>query len=199
MKRVTFSRTMKTALFMFLVQVTSVTAAEVHVSSALAMSESLKAMAGEFEKNSGHKLVFNFGTAGQVKARVEAGEAVDLALTTAPAIDDLIKQGKLAAGSRLDVAKVGIGVAVRSGAPKPDISSPEAFKRTLLTAKSIARGDPAAGGAAGTHVARVIERLGIEAEVKSKSKLATGPAISEIAARGEAGSRPGFGGESIAA
>jgi len=164
----------------------TVRAADVHVTSALAMSEPLKAVAAEFEKSSGHKLVFTFGTAVQVKTRVEAGEAVDVAISTAAAIDDLIKQGKLAAGSRKDIAKVGIGVAVRAGAPKPDISSPDAFKRALMAAKTIARGDPAAGGAAGTHVARVIEKLGIDAEVKAKSKLSTGPAISEIVAKGDA-------------
>ena len=162
-----------------------VNAAELKVESALAMSPALKALASEFEKGSGHKLVFNFGTAGQVKNRVEAGDSVDLVITAAPAIEDLIKQGKIATGSRVDIAKVVIGVGVRSGAPKPDISSTEAFKRTLLAAKSISRGDPAAGGAAGVHVARVLERLGIEAEVKAKSKLATGPAIAELTAKGE--------------
>ena len=162
-----------------------VSAAEVKVASALAMSPALKALASEFERTSGHKLVLIFGTAGQVKDRVEAGERIDLVITAGRAVDDLIKQGKVATGSRVDVAKVGIGLAVRSGAPKPDISTTEAFKRTLLAAQSIGRGDPAAGGAAGTHVARVLERLGIDAEVKAKSKLSTGPAIAELAARGE--------------
>lgn len=162
-----------------------VNAAELKVASALAMSPALKALAGQFERDSGHKLVFDFGTAGQVKGRVEAGDSVDLVITAASAIEDLIKQGKIATGSRVDIAKVGIGVAVRSGAPKPDISSTESFKSALLAAKSISRGDPGAGGAAGVHVARVLERLGIEAEVKAKSKLATGPAIAELTAKGE--------------
>ena len=174
------------ALVVLVQAAAGVSAAELKVASALAMSPALKALASEFEKSSGHKLVLNFGTAGQVKSRVEAGESVDLVITAAAAIDDLIKQGKVASGSRVDIAKVGIGVAVRSGAPKPDISTTEAFKQTLIAAKSIARGDPAAGGAAGVHVARVLERLGIDAEVKAKSKLATGPAIAEIAAKGDA-------------
>ncbi len=159
---------------------TAVDAAEVRVASALAMSVALKAVSSEFEKSTGHKLILSFGTAGQVKSRVEAGDALDVAITTAPSIDDLIKQGKLAPGSRVDVAKVGIGVAVRSGAPKPDISSVDSFKRALLAAKSISRGDPAAGGAAGVHVARVLVQLGIASDVGAKSKLSTGPAISEL-------------------
>ncbi len=160
-------------------------AAEVRVASALAMSVALKAVSSEFEKSTGHKLILSFGTAGQVKSRVEAGDALDVAITTAPAIDDLIKLGKLTPGSRVDVANVGIGVAVRSGAPKPDISSVDSFKRALLAAKSISRGDPAAGGAAGVHVARVLAQLGIASEVEAKSKLTTGPAISELTAKGE--------------
>lgn len=166
--------------------ISGASAAEVKVVSALAMSPALKALASEFERTSGHKLALSFGTAGQVKDRVETGESVDVVITAGRAVDDLIKQGKVATGSRVDVAKVGIGLAVRSGAPKPDISTAEAFKRTLLAAKSIARGDPTAGGAAGTHVARVLERLGIDSEVKAKSRLSMGPAIAELAAKGEA-------------
>jgi molybdate transport system substrate-binding protein len=161
-------------------------AAEVNVLGSNAMIVALKAMANEFERTSGHKLTFTFGSAGQVKSRVEAGDAVDVAISTGPAIDDLIKQGKIAAEGRTVVAKVGLGVAVRSGAPKPDISTPDAFKKTLLAAKSIGRPDPAQAGAAGVYIAKMLEQLGIAEEVKAKSKLSAGPAIAGNIAKGEA-------------
>ena len=161
-------------------------AAEVNVLGANAMMAALKAMTSEFERTSGHKLTLNFGSAGQVKSRVEAGDAIDVAITSVPAMEDLIKQGKIAADSRVVVAKVGLGVAVRAGTPKPDISTPEAFKKTLLAAKSIGRPDPAQAGAAGPYIAQLLERLGIDAEVKAKSKLSAGPAVAENLAKGEA-------------
>ena len=161
-------------------------AVEINVLGANAMMAALKAVASEFERTSGHKLTLSFGSAGQVKSRVEAGDAIDVAISSAPAMEDLIKQGKIAADSRVVVAKVGLGVAVRAGTPKPDISTPEAFKNTLLAAKSIGRPDPAQAGAAGPYIVQLLERLGIAAEVNAKSKLSAGPAIAENLAKGEA-------------
>ena len=186
MKKLSFAAAVKIAVVLLFAQTSGVKAAEVNVLGSNAMIVALKAMAGEFERTSGHKLTFTFGSAGQVKSRVEAGEAIDVAISTGSAVDDLIKQGKIAADSKVMIAKVGLGVAVRAGAPKPDISTPDAFKNTLLTAKSIGRPDPAQAGAAGVYIAKMIEQLGIDAEVKAKSKLSAGPAIAGNIAKGEA-------------
>jgi molybdate transport system substrate-binding protein len=186
MKALACIRAAKVALLILLVQTGTLRAAEVNVLGANAMMAALKAMAGEFERTSGHKVTLSFGSAGQVKSRVEAGDASDVAITSTSAMEDLIKQGKIAADSRVVVAKVGLGVAVRSGSPKPDISTPEAFKNALLAAKSIGRPDPAQAGAAGPYIAHLLERLGIDAEVKAKSKLSAGPAIADNIAKGEA-------------
>ena len=92
-------------------------------------------------------------------------------ISSGPLIDQLQAQGKVVAGSRVNIAKVGVGVFVRKGAAKPDISSADAFKRSMLAARSIAYPDPAGGGASGIYVASLLERLGIAAEMKPKTKL----------------------------
>ncbi len=114
-----------------------------------------------------------YGTAGAVADRVQKGEAADLVLSSVPMIDRLQAQGKILAGDRVIIAKVGVGAFVRKGAAKPDISSADAFKRSMLAAKSIAYPDPARGGASGIYVASLLERLGIAAEMKPKTNLST--------------------------
>jgi molybdate transport system substrate-binding protein len=91
-----------------------------------------------FERTTGHKLTIKHDNSAALKRRIEAGEPFDLALILAPIIDDLLRQGKVAAGTRTDIARGALGVAIKKGAAKPDISSVEAFKRTLLEARSIA-------------------------------------------------------------
>ncbi len=125
----------------------------------------------KFEQSSGHKVTFDYGTVGGMTDRLQKGEAADVAIVSGPQIDVLEKQGKVAAGSRVNLAKVGIGVFVRKGAPKPDISSVEAFKRTLLAAKSIGYNDPAAGAPVSIYLIGALERLGIAAEMKPKTKV----------------------------
>ena len=115
-----------------------------------------------------------FASAASLAKRVADGEDADVAIVSAGAVDDLIKQGRMAEGSRVDIAKSGMGVAVRAGASKPDISTAEAFKRALMNANSIAASNPAGGGASGTHFAAVLERLGIADAVKSKLKYSGG-------------------------
>jgi len=119
---------------------------------------------------------------------VADGEAVDL-LIVAGGIDDLVARGVVAAASRRDIAAVRIGVAVRQGAVRPDIGTAEALRRALIAAKSVAYVDPAAGGASGLPIARMLERLGILAAVNAKAKLARGGTadmVSAIVARGDA-------------
>ena len=132
-----------------------------------AMSE----IAPQFERSAGHKAIVEYATVGVIVDRLLKGDAGDVAITSAPQFEDLQKQGKIVAGSRVDVARVGVGAFVRAGAPKPDISSADAFRRTLLAAKSVGYGDPAAGGVSGVHMAGLVERLGIASELKPKTKL----------------------------
>jgi molybdate transport system substrate-binding protein len=126
-----------------------------------------------FERASGHVLRITYGPSGGLARRLNAGEATDLVVVDSKALDELIKQGKVVP-ARIDVARTGIGIAVRKGAAKPDVSSPEALKRALLAAKSIAHTAPAGGGVTAAHVMGVFERLGIAAEVTPKVKLAAG-------------------------
>lgn len=148
-------------------------AAEIKVLSASALHPAIDALLPEFEKSSGHKVTVAYGTAGAVADAVQKGEAADLVLSSVPMIDRLQGQGKVVAGERVIFAKVGVGAFVRKGAAKPDISSTDAFKRTMLAARSIAYPDPAGGGASGIYVASLLERLGIAAEMKPKTKLST--------------------------
>src|SRR5262245_58121180 len=121
-------------------------AAEIKVLHAGAFTELLQAVVPEFEKQTGHKVERKRDTVGALTRLIEGGETFDLCVLTPAAIDDLIKKGKIAAGSRTDIVKVGVGVVVKEGAPHPDISTVEAFKEAVLAATSIAYIDPGAGG-----------------------------------------------------
>ncbi len=128
-----------------------------------------------------------YQTVGQHLTLIRSGkEEFDVAVLTPQAIDALAKEGKVVAGSRIDLAKVGVGVMVKAGAPLPDISTVEAFKRTLLAAKSVAYIDPAAGGSSGIYVAQLLERLGIAGQINAKAKLIQGGAVADHIADGEA-------------
>src|SRR6266581_5615182 len=143
-------------------------AAEIKVLTTRAMNHVLTELAGAFERTTGHKVTLILAPPTEIVKRVVDGEIVDVVMSGA-AVNNLVQQGKIAPGDRLILARVGIGVAVRAGAPKPDISSPEALKRTLLAAKSIVYTDPAIGGASGIQFEKVIDRLGIAKEIKAKS------------------------------
>lgn len=146
-------------------------AAEIKLLSAVALHPAIDALIPDFEKSSGHKVTVAYGTAGGVAERVKKGEPVDLVISAAPQIDQLQAQGKVVAGDRTIIAKVGVGAFVRRGAAKPDIGSADAFKRAMLAARSIAYPDPAGGGASGIYVASLLERLGIAGEMSLKTKL----------------------------
>src|SRR5215210_3468366 len=148
-------------------------AAEIRLLSASALHPAIDALIPHFEKSSGHKITVAYGTAGAVADRVQKGEAADIVISAAPMIDRLQGQGKIVARDRVIFAKVGVGAFVRKGAAKPDISSADAFKRSMLAARSIAYPDPAGGGASGIYVASLLERLGIATEMKPKTKLST--------------------------
>jgi molybdate transport system substrate-binding protein len=120
-------------------------AAEIKALCASALHPAIDALMPNFEKSSGHKVTVAYGTAGAVADRVEKGESADIVISSVPMIDRLQAQGKIVAEKRVNIAKVGVGAFVRKGAPKADISSADAFKRSMLNAKSIAYPDPAGG------------------------------------------------------
>jgi molybdate transport system substrate-binding protein len=132
-------------------------AAEIKVLTSRAMNHVLTELGGTFERSTGHKVTLVLAVPTEIAKRVVNGEIVDVVMSGAT-VDNLVKQGKIAPGDRIILARVGIGVAVRAGAPKPDISSPEALKRTLLAAKSIVYTDPAIGGASGINPVRKSDR-----------------------------------------
>src|SRR5215467_6967410 len=160
-------------------------AAEIKLLCAVALHPAIDALIPDFEKSSGHKVAVAYGTAGAVADRVQKGEAADIVISSVPMIDRLQAHGKVVAGSRAIIAKVGVGAFVRKGAAKPDISSTDAFKRSMLATRSIAYPDPAGGGASGIYVASLLERLGIAAEMKPKTKLSTLGTLYASVATGE--------------
>ncbi len=119
----------------------------------------------QMERSAGRRLALQFDSSNRLKDRILAGETFDVAILSSDVIDDLIKQGKIAAGTRTGIARTGMGVGVRAGAAKPDISTPEALKRTLLNAKSISFNP---SGASAPHIRDIFNRLGITEAVKSK-------------------------------
>src|SRR5215210_5612120 len=146
-------------------------AAEIRLLSASALHPAIDALIPHFEKSSGHKITVAYGTAGAVADRVQKGEAADIVISSVPMIDRLQGQGKIVARDRVIFAKVGVGAFVRKGAAKPDISSADAFKRSMLAARSITYPDPAGGGASGIYIASLLERLGIADQMNPKTKL----------------------------
>src|SRR3954463_11769807 len=140
----------------------------------------------QFEKASGHKVTADYAPLGVITERVMKGEPIDVPIVSGAQNDELQKQGKLLAGSRVEIAQVGFTVFIKKGAAKPDLSSADALKRSLLAAKSIAVGDPASGGGASVYTVELLKRLGISEEVKAKSRLQpSGTEIAEAVAKGE--------------
>jgi len=157
-------------------------AAEIKVLSTVGVKSVVDELGPQFERETGHKLAITFGIANVMRKQIEAGESFDLAIMTAPVADALIEQGKLVAATRTDIARGGIGIAVRAGAPKPDIGSVEGLKRVLLDADSIAYSRQ---GASGVYFAGLLERFGIAEAMKTKTRYAT-TNVGELVAAGEA-------------
>lgn len=145
-------------------------AAEIKVVSSVGVKTALEALAPQFEKATENKLKMTYGTAVPLKRQIDGGETFDVVILTPPLVEDLVKGGKVTAASQVNVAKVGIGVAIRAGAPKPDISTVDAFKRALVNAKSIAYSKE---GQSGKAMASLIERLGLADQLKGKTVLET--------------------------
>ena len=158
-------------------------AAEIKVLSTQATEQAYRELAPQFEQASGHKVATIFTGTLDVQKRIAAGESYDIILMAGPAIDDFIKAGKVVPGSRVDIARSGVGVAVKAGAPKPDIGSTEAVKKTLLAAKSIGYST----GPSGVYLTGLFQRLGVADAIKGKLKQTpTGVFVGNIVASGEA-------------
>lgn len=161
-------------------------AAELKVMSTVALSATLDDLKPQFETATGNKLSIVYSVIADLKKRIQDGETADVMLLSRAAVDDLQTQGKVASGSIVNLASSAVAITVRAGAPKPDISTSDALKQTLLAGKSIVYADPAKGGASGVHFAKVLERLGIVDQMKSKTILMPGAQSAEVVAKGEA-------------
>ena len=147
----------------------TIDAAEIKVLASNGVKAALEELAPAFERESGHKLNIQFGVAVPLKRQIEGGAAFDLAILTTAGIDDLAKQGKVDAATRTNIARSGVGIGIRAGASRPDISTTEALKRTLLAAKSVSW---AKEGASGVYFASVLQRIGIADQIMPKAILA---------------------------
>ena len=165
---------------------TTAQAAEIRVLLSGAIRAAMMDIKPLFEQATEHKLIINSDTSGRITKRIADGEETDLLIVSSGGIEDLIKQGKIAAGSKAEIARSGLGAVVRTGTPKPDISTPEKFKDALLAAQTVAYTNPASGGASGVYFAKMLEQLGITDAVNKKARLGDGGPIAQIVARGDA-------------
>ncbi len=161
-------------------------AAELKVLTAGAFKQVVVALVPAYEKQTGNTVIIDNDTAGGLKTKIEGGEAFDVAVITPAVLKELTASGKIAAGTSVNVASVGVGVVVKEGAAKPDISTVDAFKRALLAAKSVAYIDPASGGSSGIYIDKLLERLGIADQVRPKAKLKKGGHVADLIVSGEA-------------
>jgi molybdate transport system substrate-binding protein len=164
----------------------SAQAAEIRVFTANGVKAIMADVMPRFESTTGHKLIVTQGEAGVLRRRIVEGEGFDVAFLPAQSLRDLATLNKVAANSMVDIAHTDVGMAVREGATKPDTSSAEAFKRSLLAAATIVITDPASGGVSGVHFASVLQRLGIADAIEPRLRLTRDVINAELVARGEA-------------
>ena len=164
----------------------SADAAEIKVLTSVALTSALDELKPKFEAASGDKLDIEYSLIADIRKRMLAGETADVIILSRPVMEELGKQDKFAPGSIVNIAGTPVALAIRAGAPKPDISTPDALKATLLAAKSIVYADPAKGGASGVYFAKVVDRLGIAEQLKAKTILVPGAQSADLVAKGEA-------------
>jgi molybdate transport system substrate-binding protein len=160
-----------TALFVASAASNLAGAAEIKLMSPGAVASSLKELIPRFEQSTGHKVTVEYSPALALADRLKKGEATDVALVGEPAADELIKLGQFTAGSKVLVARVGVGVFVRRGDPKPDISTRDAFFRSVMNARTISYSDPKLGGTAANYVGKLMAELDITGSIGPKTKL----------------------------
>ena len=164
----------------------SLSAAELKVLAAGAYKGVAAALAPAFEQRTGHKVVIDSGTAGQLAKRANDGETFDVLVVPPAGMKELADAGKVRADSVVNVARVGIGVAVKEGAPLPKIGTTDEFKQTLLAAEKVAYIDPAAGGSSGIYLDKLYDKLAIGQQVRAKAVLVPGGYVAERVVKGEA-------------
>lgn len=160
--------------------VTQAEAAEIKLLSAAAVQSVLKQTVADFERDTGHKLIIAYDTIGGVERRLRNGESHDVVIGSRLITPPLAREGRLDPNSLVDICRTAIGAVVADGTPKPAFASVDDFKRALLDAKFIVYADPARGGAAGVHIARQIEKLGLTEQIKAKTRVAAGGDITEV-------------------
>lgn len=173
-------------------------AAEIAVFAAAAVQEPFEAVVERFEHDTGTKVAATFGSVGAIQNKLKAGAKADLVVLSTPVVMAAEKDGNAKAGSRAVLGRVEIGVAVRDGMPSPDISTVDAFKQTLLNAKSVSYTDPAGGGTAAVFVAGLLDRLGVAEAIKGKAlKFNTGREVVGALLKGDAALGIGFTSEFV--
>ncbi len=156
---------------------------ELNVLAAGAVEAVVRDVVGSFEKESGHRIKLTYAPVGALRDKIYAGEPADLTIVTPVIVEDLLKRGLVRSGTRIDLGRVGGGLAVRKGDPRPAFGTPEELKRALLGAKAIYYADPKIA-TAGAYFLRVADRLGIGEEVRKKGRTAGGgKAAMELMAR----------------
>jgi molybdate transport system substrate-binding protein len=161
--------------------------AKLKVMCARSMHVAVGALGQAFAQHAGHQIDFDFGTVGALQAKLDASESADVVILSIPGIDKLEKAQALVPASRKNVAKTFIALCIRDGAPKPDFSTVEAFKRLLEGAKAIATSDPAVGGSAGVHLAKTFDQQGLAAMMATKSlPQQTGAEVAKRVVEGKA-------------
>jgi molybdate transport system substrate-binding protein len=148
--------------------------------SAASMQTVFKEIIGDFERSSGHKVSLRYSTMGAITERVKAGEKADLVISSPASISALVASGNINPGSEITIARTGVGIVVPEGGPRPRIETLPDFRRALLEAKVVVYANPAGGGAAGVHIARVIDKLGLSEQVKAKTKFGAGGDVTEV-------------------
>jgi len=176
-------RVMFSAIAALLLFCTTASAAELKVLSGNGPKAAVRTLCAQFERTTGHKVDLHFSVNADVIKKAQNGESFDVVVGNPPTIDRLIKSHKVAAGSRTDFGRAGLGVAVRAGAPKPDISTVEAFKVALLMSKSIAYPGK---GASGIYFVSLLDRLDLKQMLQARLKPMAAEDVVEVVARGEA-------------
>jgi molybdate transport system substrate-binding protein len=173
------------AAAMLAMSLSSAVAAEVKVLTAGAMKQVVLALQPQFEQL-GHKLVVDNDTVGALQKRIEGGEAFDLVVVTPGVLERFAASNRIAPATRVDLARVAIGVMVRPGGKLPDISTVDGFKQALIDARSVAYIDPASGGSSGIYLDRLFEKLGIADAIRAKAKLKRGGYVADLLVSGDA-------------
>jgi molybdate transport system substrate-binding protein len=172
----------KLGLMMVLLECPFAGAAEIKVIGSTGVASVVDALGRQFEAATGHKVLGDYAVIAVSKRKIDAGSTFDIAILGPQVIDELIGRGKISAETRSSFGRTGLGVAARTGAAKPDISTTDAFKRTMLAAKSVGHSKE---GLSGVHFLAVLDRLGIAAEMKDKLKTYEGNGLSRALAAGE--------------